>query len=295
MKTVGVAVALLVLLQAGTGDARRAALVGADPAWSPDGSLIAFRTNLGDNTRFGDIYVMKPDGSGLRQVTNDPLGKGQPTWSPDSKQIAYDAFAYIDAIDVDGTNHRRLVANGSEARGACCPAWSRNGRKIAYVFSNADQGGRLWVMNADGSGKRRIAVPRAGTGYSFPTWSPDSKRIAFTFEVDPKPPNYGSSTGFIGMIRADGRGRISRIKAGRAPWAPDWSRTGRKIVYADDLGRRYRIEVLDLKTRKIRRLGPGSNPSWSPDGRRIVFMCGPRGVGGGICVMNADGSHLRQL
>src|SRR5215212_2465276 len=58
-----------------------------DPAWSPDGSKIAFVKR--DNSGRGDIYVMNPDGSGVTRLTEDPQPEFQPTWSPDGSKIAF--------------------------------------------------------------------------------------------------------------------------------------------------------------------------------------------------------------
>jgi Tol biopolymer transport system component len=102
------------------------------------------------------------------------------------------------------------------------------------------------------------------------------------------PPKYGQSTGFIGVVRANRRGPISRLKAGGDQWQPAWSQDGRRITFADHL--RW-IGVLDLRTHRVRRLWRGTMPSWSPNGRHIAFQ-GPRG---GIFVLKADGPHVRQL
>jgi len=301
------AAAVLVAAQPGAGSQTRAApLVPnafySDPAWSPDGKEIAFKSNYSDLTQFAGIYVMAADGSGARRVTTDslecgdsyPCGRAHPTWSPTGTRLAYQAFAFIDAIDVSGAGYRRLFANGGFDRGACCATWSPNGRKIAFVFGTVEGQGELWVMNADGSGAHRLAVPPRGRGYTFPTWSPDGKRIAFTYTIVPK---RGYATGYLGIVNATGRGPIRKLRTGRyAPWQPDWSRDGRRVVFSDKL---QTIAVLNLRTHAVRRLHEGISPSWSPDGKRIAFDCGGGPAGsayrgpGRICVMNADGSHVR--
>jgi Tol biopolymer transport system component len=240
--------------------------------------------------------VMNADGSNMRRLTNgpadcpnDPCGRGHPSWSPDGTRLSYQAFAWIDVINVDGTGHRRLWAQGNEGSGACCPAWSPGaGRRIAFTVGGDGIPSQLWVMNADGSRKRRLARAPDGYGYTFPTWSPAGRWIAFSLIREPHAPKYGEATGVLGIIRSDGKGQIRKLKAGAAPWMPAWSHNGKKVAFSDVL---RRIAVLNVDTGKVVRLRAGSNPSWSPNDRRIVYE-GPRG---GIFVMNADGSHVREL
>jgi len=268
-----------------------------DPAWSPDGRQIAFTSNQTDPTRFfPDVWVMNADGSNMRRLTdgpadcpNDPCGRGHPSWSPDGKRLAYQAFAWIDVINSDGTGHRRLWTKGNEATGACCPAWSPGaGRRIAFTVGGEGIPAQLWVMKADGTGKKRLARAPDGYAYTFPTWSPAGRWIAFSLIREPRPPKYGNATGVLGIVRSDGKGRIRRLKAGSAPWMPAWSHDGRRIVFSDTL---KQIAVVDLDTGKLVRLRAGQKPFWSPNDRRIVYE-GPRG---GIFVMNANGARVREL
>jgi Tol biopolymer transport system component len=297
-RSAGIVAIAAVLASGGSAHAAPASSFG-DPAWSPNGKLIALSSSRDDATRFPDIYVMRADGTGLRRVTNgqsdcpssDPCGHGMPTWSPNGERLAFQAYAYIDAIDLDGTHRdvlwNRVTANG----GACCPAWSPNGRRIAFTYraNSEGAGGQIWLVNADSIGKRLLVKPpHAPIAFTYPTWSPDGKRVAFVYAIEPHAPKYGSSTGLIGVVRADGRGRVTKLKAGGDPWQPAWSHDGRRIAFADHL--RW-VAVLGLRTHHVRRLRRGTKPSWSPNDRQIAFE-GPRG---GIFVMRADGSHVRQL
>jgi Tol biopolymer transport system component len=127
-----------------------------DPAWSPDGQMIAF---VRLNARLGEpIYVVKADGSGLRNLTSKPVGVyAAPAWSPDGRKVAFvsdrDGNSEVYVMNADGSGQRRLTRNPAFDAD---PAWSPDGRKIAFV-SKRDGSYGVYVMNADGSGQRRLA------------------------------------------------------------------------------------------------------------------------------------------
>ena len=122
-----------------------------NPAWSPDGTKIAFETNLAGNW---EIYTINVDGSGLQNVSNTPDSiEGWPAWSPDGAKIAFqsnrDGNWEIYVMNLDGSGLKRLTDNSSIDG---LPTWSPNGRSIAFVSNQGGSWG-VWVMNADGSGQ----------------------------------------------------------------------------------------------------------------------------------------------
>jgi TolB protein len=173
---------------------------------------------------------------------------------------------------------RRLLTRGAEQ-----PAWSPNRRRIAFAGGGILGKGGIWVMNADGSVKRRLTT-RAGDG--DPTWSPDGRRIAY---------RSSSPTSFdLWVVPASG-GKARPLL--RTPQAneldPDWSPDGRRMAFQSSRGGRNQIWVMTLPSGAARRLPGGRgnfSPDWSPDGRRIAFM-----TDGRIAVVNADGKRLRML
>lgn len=120
---------------------------GERPVWSPKGDLIAYDTCQG--TACG-IFVVKPNGQGVRQVTSDAGGNA--SWSPDGKKIAYcssvDGDSEIWIVNLDGSGRKQLTKNkGNDTN----PAWSPDG---SYIFYLSDQDGTAWalrVMRPDGS------------------------------------------------------------------------------------------------------------------------------------------------
>jgi Tol biopolymer transport system component len=129
-----------------------------DPAWSPDGQMIAFVGFAGLTAGLGKaIYVVKADGSRLRNLTPKPVGSyADPAWSPDGRKLAFvnrDGNSEVYVMNANGRGQRNLTRDPAYDAD---PAWSPDGRKIAFV-SNRDGKYGIYVMNADGSGEQRLA------------------------------------------------------------------------------------------------------------------------------------------
>jgi Tol biopolymer transport system component len=162
------------------------------PDWAPDGSEIAFVLSTSAGSQ---IYTVRPDGTGLHQITNDPqFSSDSPRWSPDGRQLVFsrsaphgfcDTFAserqlcHIWVMNADGTTPRQLTNSGFW--NDFDPAWSPDGSTIAFDSNRGGLTSALWVMHADGSSLTRITKPRV-EGW-WPTWSADSGRLAFTRQV----------------------------------------------------------------------------------------------------------------
>lgn len=195
------------------------------PAWSPDGSRLAFSSGRGDDAQ---IYVMMADGSGLRRVTDRPGVNGAPAWSPDGRRIAFAGDQMtpghpfdddIFVIDADGSGLRRLVGGtGQQAD----PAWSPDGELVLY--SSAPPGGArgLATTGPDGGGP---AFPLAvGLDVRRPSWSPDGRRVAYDDDT--------------GLAVLDGLGaRPARLTSAGglfADYDPAWSPDGAEVTFVSD-------------------------------------------------------------
>ena len=233
-----------------------------NPAWSPDGQKIAFLSNR-DGKPEGqfppqmDIHVMNADGSGPQNLTRTPAGEGQPVWSPDGQQIAFQRAVggvgnrnfEIYVMNADGSDQRRLTSNPAFDGS---PVWSPDGQRIAFTSDRNQQRYHddVYVMNADGSGQQRLT--RNPAQDSWPVWSPDGQKIAFT-----------------------------RVRSMREHGDRNWEVY---VINADGSGQRN----------LTRNPASDGHPVWSPDGQKIGFVSN-RGGNGDIYVVNVDGSGLRNL
>ncbi|HET7498585.1 MAG TPA: hypothetical protein VFM00_09820, partial [Candidatus Eisenbacteria bacterium] len=152
----------------------------ASPAWSPDGTAIAFAaiTPAGQS----DLYLFHPATGELRRLTNDDYADADPTWSPDGKTIAFAS----DRTRYGKDGHQNLflldVASG-EVRYLTCgpwidqsPRWSPDGKRIAFA-SDRDGGFNLYAVDPQGNGARLTKL--LGTALD-PAWTPDGRSLLFT-------------------------------------------------------------------------------------------------------------------
>lgn len=145
----------------GSGKHKLNSVFGFQPAWSPDGTKIAFKCYISGS----NICIMNADGTNVKQVTFGGYNTHDPDWSPDNKQLVYASKRTttddweIYAINADGSNVRQLTNNGVEDN---YPAWSPDGKSI--IFSSTRTGNdEIWSMNAPG-----VSLPTAGIDISVP-------------------------------------------------------------------------------------------------------------------------------
>ena len=242
------------------------------PAWSPDGTHIAFAAQLGtldEDQRLTEIYVMRADGTDVRRLTTNESVDGSPSWSPDGERIAF----------------TRITEPGS--------ASARSG---------------IVVMDADGGKEVQLTQAELPSVDASPAWSPDGTEIAFTRAA----PAAGSERPRVGIYAVSPEGGEPRKLADDAfdsDWSPDGTqiaftsfrdRFGQMCFH--ECGISGEIYVLDVESGETERLTESeandSSPVWSPDGRLIAFTSDrsdPEAHENEIYVMTAAGDDVRRI
>jgi TolB protein len=227
-----------------------------DPAWSPNGQRIAF-ASWRDGGR-SHIFVVDASGKNTTQLTSGSQPDSHPTWSPDGAQIAFTRgkSGLIEVMNADGT-HIHQISAGAAAGSAGDPAWSPNGRWIAYDLETPGLTARaLWLVHPDGSGRHRL-ISGSATAIS-PTWSPDSRRIAFSSDNGSP-----SSTLAVYEINVSGHGLQLVARPDQAAIEPAWSPDGKLIAFSTDGA----ITTVDFNGNSTPLTDPKNNdtsPAWNP-------------------------------
>jgi len=225
-----------------------------DATWSPDGALIAFRSE-----RSGDpeIWVMNADGTEQHRLTAGL----SPAWSPDGSQIAYAGpgdipcppgtgleCSGLSIMNADGSGQHRVPnTDGGEY-----PSWSPDGTRIAFN-SNLTGDHVMYIVQPDGS--NLVDLSAVGEGWQV-DWSPDGRLILFTSSRD-----YTDNYTDVYVMRPDGSDvrRLTKQRAYTPAWSPDgthivFSAPGLFVMNADGTG------VTALPTSQ---LGETSLPDWT--------------------------------
>ncbi len=263
----------------------------ATPAWSPDGASLVYVTETEGTV---DLGVMRADGSDRRRI-EEPGREGSPAVSPDNQSVAFDSDrdgnADIYLRRFDGSGLQRLTTHPARDWG---PAWTRDGRIVFMSDRDSPGGADVYRMNADGGEIERLTrtgtarFPRPapdGTAIALeiagdvhvlslpnrtlrrltyapqdgvrPTWSPDSRRLAFVSQRRGRPEIFT-------MDRDGANVEVAVSMAQGAALDPRWSPDGAYLAFVHvpepplDLPERaaHTIYTVHLASGRLTRLSP---------------------------------------
>jgi Tol biopolymer transport system component len=215
-----------------------------------------------------------------RQLTDGPGNHLRPAWSPDGRQIAYQANQSggnhaIWIVNRDGSGHRKLTDGAGDDRR---PAWSPDGQFIA--FDSARGGERdIWIVPSSGGTPRRLTT--APGDETFASWSPDGRQIAYYSYVDGVL-NVGVSevSGASARTLTKGLATIEQKNCTFACHAVSWNRDGSQIAYTSGDQRRVLVANADgsglREAPNGQRIGTYHYPDWLADGS-LIFVSDERG------------------
>jgi Tol biopolymer transport system component len=215
------------------------------PAWSSDGTRIAFSSDQDEIGGFTDIWVMNADGSDRTNLTKTPdtpdadnFHEYQPSWAPSGTQIAFvrevrgvifSEQADIFVMDTDPTTNDATNRTNTDAT-EIDPAWSPDGTKIAFAGVR-NRGFEIVTMDPDGQNETILTGDSFNGDDRAPDWSPDSTKVVFMKQCQGLCDDFAWE---IWAVNSDGSGDTNLTDQPSDDMGPAWSPDGTEIMFSSN-------------------------------------------------------------
>lgn len=289
---------LFVVQADGSGSRRISSLyhMTYDPAWSPDGSLIAFNSTASDGTP--GTYSIRPDGTDRHRLSVAPCyDEYDPDWSPNGRRIVFRhdtcERAHVVIMNRFGHDKHRLVPGVAFA-----PDWSPIEPVIVYV-GRVHQQDQIFRVRPDGSHQQRLtfgagADLRFIDGNSDPRISPQGDLVAYSGSTGPLKSEHSR----ICLVTIEGLHDRCLTDGTTVDTNPTISPDGRTVAFVRKQDGSTDIYLIDRDGTNLRRLTTTRrsdySPEWSPDGEDIAFLSARSG-NVELYAMRSDGSNVQRL
>ncbi len=260
----------------------------ADVGLNTTTAQIVFTSNRESDSH--DLYKINFDGTSFQGLTS-VMGSLQARnvsgadCSPDGTYIIF-AASGLHTIDNDGGNLVTLL--GTNLGLFDDPAYSPDGSKFAFNgISEIFGANNREILTANADGTNVVKLTQNNSSDTYPTWSPDGQRIAFSYSEN-------GTTG-LGMVNLSQGSQMILTQSTSYDRDPTWSPNSETIAFVSDRDGVSNIYTVQSDGTNLVQLtsGVGNNvyPKWSPDGSMISFSSDREGLGFQVYVMNANGTN----
>jgi eukaryotic-like serine/threonine-protein kinase len=275
------------------------------PSWSPEGATIAFLRREGSKAKVMLVPALGGVEREIAEVFAPPFhtsltSVASTTWSPDGRWLVTSASASADGVtalwllSVDSGEKRQLTTPPATAYGDLYPAFSPDGRTVAFVRNSASSTGDLYVLpitsKLDGNGDPRRLTNENRTIVGT-CWTADGTAIVYSS-------NRGGPQA-LWQIPISGSPPSRRLTVGQNGMLPSISQRGNRLIYSESIidSNLWRINLQAPDEAAIQIFSSTRaelNPAYSPDGRLVAFESSSSG-NGEVWVSDADGANAFQL